>query len=127
MIEQSDATQLPGHTHVARKAYLSAIQGAAAQHLGVPRSTVSASLDESETPMSVHVAAPIPNALLTTCPTGSLIGALGRVRRDLRSFLTHLLGAEVGTIDMSVTSIYYPSERSENINTQTQVRRRRVE
>lgn len=127
MIEQSDVTQLPGHTHVARKAYLSAIQGAAAQHLGVPRSTVSASLDESETPLTVRVAAPIPNTLLTTCPTGSLIGTLGRVRSDLRSFLTNLLGAEVGTIDMSVTSIYYPSEHSENTHAQAQVRRRRVE
>lgn len=123
MAEQNDKTQLPGHTHIARKAYLSAIQGATAQHLDVPLSAVSASFDESSTPISIRVASPIPSTLLEHS-TESLIDSLGHIRSNLRSFLTTVLGVEVGAIDLSVTSIHYPVKPQNNAGSPNQGRRR---
>lgn len=125
MIERSNASQLPGHTTVSRKAYLSAIQGATAQHLGVPRSNISSSFTERDESMNISVAAPIPDTYLRG-PRGSLIEKLGRARGDLRNFLSQLLGVEIGELDLSVTSIYYTSQGSESSGTGARAERRRV-
>ncbi|OKL50614.1 hypothetical protein [Boudabousia marimammalium] len=115
MTEQVNATLLPGSTHVAKKAYISAIRGAAAQYLEVPFSMVSASLEESEPPLVIRISSPISSRMLDRT-SGSLVDSLGGVQQQLRSFLTTLLGCEVGAIDLSVKSIHekLPPRRTDN-------------
>ncbi|MBV7363186.1 hypothetical protein KRX54_01890 [Actinomycetaceae bacterium TAE3-ERU4] len=116
----SGAVRLPGHTSVAGRALTKVVRAATARELGVPIEAVSASLQADEAPLTVRLNTAVPDSLVA--PGVNLVSALSAMRARLQPRLSHLLGAEVGTLSVTVDSIYYSHEVKE-----TETKRNRVE
>lgn len=105
------AVRLAGHTNVAGRALTNTVRAAASDALGVPFEAVSADVRDDESPLTVDLSVAVPDSFVR--PGANLVAQLCDLRSRLQPNLARLLGAEVGTLNISVESIYYTHEAAE--------------
>ncbi|OKL46646.1 hypothetical protein BSR29_07465 [Boudabousia liubingyangii] len=94
---------------MAARAMNNTVRAATAEAFEVPTAAVSVSMQQDEAPLHVRVTTALPDKALASGT--DLVTVLTTKRAALQPRLTHLLGAEVGTLDLTVASIYHPHEK----------------
>ena len=110
-----------GHTRITRAALTHTTEAVAAAAFGIPRRDVRVSLADDGGALGVTVSVPLPAPTLLQAAGdphsvqesgGTLFERAERARTGIRSTATEVTGSQVGRIDIRLTGISPPTERT---------------